>query len=246
MSVTNILMNWENTTFSTYQTSYVDYPWVHQYPADRFWHVILGVPQAQMQATINLAQARNAGWIYISDSATNAYNQVPVYWAAEATAVKQQGVQAPFATAWPQSTDSSGAIVNGRVSFRWRAVNGAVWQIFLDTDQNLATGYQNSQLSIGAEYMIESNSSGGSHLYRYNGSGSDWNWVEVIANAQVTFPDVGTNLVAFDQEGLGATQALSYQIHSLDANYNLLYSSYALPLSLNNTGFVFDVMNHPQ
>jgi len=246
MSITNILMNWENTTFSTYQTNYVDYPWVHQYPADRFWHVILGVPQAQMQATINLAQARNAGWVYISDSATNAYNQVPVYWTAEGTAVKQQGVQAPFATAWPQSTDSTGAIVNGRVSFRWRAVNGAVWQIFLDTDQNLATGYQNSQLSIGAEYMIESNSSGASHLYRYNGSGSDWNWVEIIANAQVTFPDVGTNLVAFDQEGLGATQALNYQIHSLDANYNLLYSGYAIPLSLNNTGLVFDLMNHPQ
>jgi hypothetical protein len=31
-------------------TSYVDYPWIHQYPADRFWHVVLGVPQAQMQA----------------------------------------------------------------------------------------------------------------------------------------------------------------------------------------------------
>jgi Spherulation-specific family 4 len=247
MSITNILMNWENSGgFSVYQTSYVDYPWVHQYPPDRFWHVILGVPQAQMQQAINLAQSRNAGWIYVSDSATSAYSQVPVYWAALATAVKQQGVQAPFAIAWPQSASSSGAVVNGRVSFRWRAVNGALWQIFLDTDQNQATGYQNSQLSIGAEYMIESNSTGNSQLYHYNGTGADWNWVAVSANAQITFPDVGTNLVVFDQEGIGTPQALNYQIHSLDANYNLLYSSYAIPLSLNSAGFVYDLTNHVQ
>ncbi|MGB7730983.1 MAG: spherulation-specific family 4 protein [Candidatus Acidiferrum sp.] len=247
MSITNILMNWENSGgYSAYQSSYIDYPWIHQYPPDRFWHAILGVPQAEMQATINLALTRNAGWVYVSDSASNGYNQVPVYWTAEAATVEQQGVQAPFAIAWPQSTDSSGAVMNARVSFRWRAVNGAVWQIFLDTDQNALTGYQNGSLSIGAEYMIESNSTGNAQLYRYNGAGTDWNWVAVSANAQVTFPDTGTNLVAFDQEGIGAPQALNYQIHSLDANYNLLYSSYAIPLSLNNTGLVLDIANHLQ
>jgi hypothetical protein len=246
MSITNILMNWENTSYSAYQTSYIDYPWVHQYPPDRFWHVILGVPQAQMPAAISLAQSRNAGWVYISDSATNAYNQVPVYWSAEATAVKQQGVQAPYATAWPQSTNSGGGILNARVSFRWRAVNGAVWQIFLDTDQNSLSGYHTSSLSVGAEYMVESNSTGGSQLYQYNGTGTDWNWVAVAANAQITFPDTGTNLVAIDQAGIGSPQALNYQIHSLDASYNLLYTSYALPLSLNNTGLVLDIANHVQ
>ncbi|MGB7496978.1 MAG: spherulation-specific family 4 protein [Candidatus Acidiferrum sp.] len=247
MSITNILMNWENSGgYSAYQSSYVDYPWIHQYPPDRFWHVVLGVPQAELQATINLAQTRNAGWVYVSDSAYNGYNQVPVYWTAESTAVEQQGVQAPYAIAWPQSANSTGAVMNARVSFRWRAVNGVVWQIYLDTDQNALTGYQNSSLSIGAEYMIESNSAGNSQLYKYDGAGTDWNWVAVPANAQVTFPDTGTNLVAFDQEGIGAPQALNYQIQSRDANYNLLYSSYAIPLSLNNTGLILDIANHLQ
>jgi hypothetical protein len=36
-----------------------------------------------------------------------------------------------------------------------------------------------------------------------------------------------------------------HQIHSLDAN-NLLYSSYAMPLSLSNTGVALDIANHVQ
>jgi hypothetical protein len=50
----------------------------------------------------------------------------------------------------------------------------------------------------------------------------------------------------FDQSGIGSPTALNYQIQSLDANYNLLYSSYTYPLSLANTGMVFDIMNHVQ
>jgi hypothetical protein len=259
MSITNILANWENSGgFTAYQTSYVDYPWIHQYPPDRFWHIVLGVTQAQMQTAINLAQSRNAGWVYISDSASNAYNQIPVYWSSEAAAVTGQGVQAPFATAWPNSTGSivstgnsaatSGTtgIVNGRVSFRWRAVNGSVWHIYLDTDRNAKTGYHGAGLAIGAEYMFEGSSLAAAQLYRYTGSGTDWSWKAVSANAQITFPDPGTNLVLFDQRGIGSPAALNYQIQSLDTNYNLLYSSYTYPLSLNNTGMVFDIMNHLQ
>ena len=246
MSITNILMNWENSSLSTYQTSYVDYPWVHQYPPDRFWHVVLGVPQAQMQATINLAQARNAGWVYISDSASNAYNQVPVYWSAEGTAVETQGVQAPFATTWPSSTNSTGTTANARVSFRWRAVKRVVWEIFLDTDQNSQTGYHGGSLGVGADYMFVGSSLADAHLYQYAGAGTDWTWVEVLANAQITFPDTGTNFVSFDELGLGGATALNYQINSLDQNYNLLYTSSVIPVSLNTTGFVYDVPNHPQ
>jgi hypothetical protein len=232
--------------YRTYQTSYVDYPWVHQYPADRFWHVVLGVPQTQLQATINLAQARNAGWVYVSDSPNNAYNQVPVYWSAEGTAVKTQGVQAPFATSWPASNDTTGATVNARVSFRWRAVNGVVWEIFLDTDQNSQTGYHGGNLAVGAEYMFAGSSLADAHLYRYAGSGTDWNWNEVSANAQINFPDAGISFASFDEASLGGSPALNYQIYSLDQNYNLLYTSYAIPVSLNNTGLVLDILNHPQ
>ncbi|HXY48832.1 MAG TPA: spherulation-specific family 4 protein [Terriglobales bacterium] len=247
MSITNILMNWENSGgFSAYQTGYVDYPWVHQYPADRFWHVVLGVPQSQMQSAINLAQSRNAGWVYISDSPDNAYNQVPVYWSAEAAAITQQGVQAPFASAWPNSSTSTGTTMNAQVSFRWRAVNGAVWHIFLDTDRSARTGYRGSGLAVGAEYMLEGSASSGAQLYRYTGSGTNWSWKKVSANAQIVFPDPGINLVLFDQAAMGSPAALNYQIQSLDAAYNLLYSSYTYPLSLTNTGMVLDIMNHAQ
>jgi len=199
-----------------------------------------------MQATINLAQARNAGWVYISDSASNAYNQVPVYWSAEGTAVETQGVQAPFATTWPSSTNSTGTTANARVSFRWRAVNGVVWEIFLDTDQNSQTGYHGGSLGVGADYMFVGSSLADAHLYQYAGAGTDWTWVEVLANAQITFPDTGTNFVSFDELGLGGATALNYQINSLDQNYNLLYTSSVIPVSLNTTGFVYDVPNHPQ
>ncbi|HWZ51146.1 MAG TPA: spherulation-specific family 4 protein [Granulicella sp.] len=241
MSITNILMNWENAGLSTYQTGYVDYPWVHQYPAERFWHVLLGVAPSDLNTALSLAKSRNAGWVYLSDSANNGYNQLPVYWSAESTAIAQQGVQAPYATSWPDSS-----VANGRVSFRWRAINGAVWQIFLDTDQNAQTGYRHANLALGAEYMVQAASTGPTHVYRYTGSGTDWSWTEIAANAQTAFPDPGTNLVMFDRAALSGATSLNYQIESLDASYNLLYPSYVLPLSLTNTGFVYDLLNHPQ
>jgi hypothetical protein len=246
MSITNILANWENSGgLSAYQTSYTDYAWIHQYPPDRFWHMVLGVTQAQLPTALSLAQSRNAGWVYISDSAYNAYNQIPVYWTAEAAALTGQGVQAPFAAVWPNSISTSGRTMNGRVSFRWRAVTGAVWHIFLDTDRNANTGYTGGGLSIGAEYMFEG-SSLTAQLYKYTGSGTNWSWKAVSANTQITFPDPGINLVMFDQTGIRSPNALNYQIQSLDANYNVLYTSYPYPLSLTNTGMVFDIMNHVQ
>jgi hypothetical protein len=246
MSITNILANWENSGgFSAYQTSYTDYAWIHQYPPDRFWHIVLGVTQAQLPTALTLAQSRNAGWVYISDSAYNAYNQIPVYWSTEAGSVTGQGVQSLFATVWPNSISTTGGTMNGRVSFRWRAVNGAVWNIFLDTDRNAKSGYRGSGLSIGAEYMFEGSSTA-AQLYKYTGSGTNWSWKAVSANTQITFPDPGTNLVMFDQTGIGSPAALNYQVQSEDANYNLLYNSSAYPLSLTNTGMVFDIMNHLQ
>jgi hypothetical protein len=45
--------------------------------------------------------------------------------------------------------------------------------IYLDTDENPATGY--SETGVGAEYLIE-----GTTLWRYTGTGGDnWNWTEV-------------------------------------------------------------------
>jgi hypothetical protein len=235
MSITNILVNWESTAgYAAYQTGYVDYPWVHRYPADRFWHMILGVPQAQMASALSLASSRNAGWVYISDSATNAYNQVPVYWTALGTAIKQQGTQSPFAVA---TTD--------RVSIKWRAVGGSVWQVYIDADQQSTTGYTGSGINVGAEYLLETSATGDTHLYRYAGSGGDWAWTEIPANGQGTHPDVGINLVMFDRAALAGATAVRFQIRSLDASYNVLSTSYPVPLSLENGAFVQDVTNHP-
>ena len=233
MSVTNILVNWESTAgYAAYQTGYMDYPWVYKYPADRFWHMILGVPQAQMAGALSLARSRNAGWVYISDSATNAYNQVPTYWTALATAVKQQGTQSPFAVA-----------TSGTVSMKWRAVGGSVWQVYMDADQDSTTGYRGAGLTVGAEYMLESSTT--THLYRYSGSGADWAWTEIPANGQSTHPDAGVNLVTFDRLALGGASSISYQIRTLDASYNVLFTSNAIPFSLDNTSFVLEVGNHP-
>ncbi|HEX4487791.1 MAG TPA: spherulation-specific family 4 protein [Terriglobales bacterium] len=235
MSITNILVNWESTAgYAAYQTGYIDYPWTHRYPADRFWHMILGVTQAQMPAALSLASSRNAGWVYISDSPTNAYNQVPVYWTALGTAIKAQGTQSPYAVA---TTD--------RVSMKWKAVGGAVWQVYIDADQQATTGYTSSSIGVGAEYMLESSAAGGTHLYRYAGSGADWAWTEIPANAITTHPDIGLNLVMFDRAGLAGATAVTYQIRSLDASYNVLSTSYTMPFSLQNGSFVQDINNHP-
>jgi len=234
MSITNILVNWENISYSAYQTSYIDYPWVHGYPADRFWHILLGVPQAQMAQAISLAQSRNAGWVYISDSQLDAYKKVPVYWTAEANAVKQQGIQSPYAVS---ST--------GRISFRWHTVGGSVWQIYMDTDQNAGTGYQGLNLGLGAEFLLENNALGDTHLYGYTGSGTEWSWTEVQANVQSSHPDTNVNLVMIDRTSVDPSSAMNYQIRSLDQNYSALYTTGVLPLSLNNTGLVFDILDHP-
>lgn len=239
----NIIMNWENVSLSTYQNTYVDYPWVHKYPAERFWHVLLGVTQAEFPAALALAKSRNAGWVYISESPDNAYNQAPAYWTAEAAAITQQAIQAPYATVVPDSSDGANGIVKGRVSFRWRSVGGAVWQTFLDTDENSQTGYRDSQLAIGAEYMLETSYLGVAKLYRYTGSGSDWTWTQVqTAEAEATFSDPGLNHASFNVSELNGAGRIRCQIRSLDQAYGRLYTSYSIPLDLNNTGFVQDML----
>jgi hypothetical protein len=54
------------------------------------------------------------------------------------------------------------------------------------------------------------------------------------------------SMVMFDQSEIGSPSAPNYQIQSLDANSKVLYTSYTYPLSLTNTGMVFDLMNHFQ
>jgi len=244
MGITNILMNWEDQSLANYKSNYVDYAWVHKYPPDRFWHIVYGMSADQLQAALELAKRRNAGWVYLTQETGNPYASPPHYWVAESRAVKGQAVQAPFASAWPNSFDAQGGRALGRTSIRWSGAGAASWQIFLDTDQNSKTGYTRG-IAVGAEYMFETDG-GTAHLLRYAGTGSDWNWTEVAANADLEPLDPSVQTASFDTKGLGGTQALNFQIRALDAAGHPIYDSYVLPLSLSNTGLVFDITNHKQ
>ncbi|MGA9040095.1 MAG: spherulation-specific family 4 protein [Terriglobales bacterium] len=243
MGITNILMNWEGKDFPNYRDNYVDYAWVHKYPPDRFWHIVYGMGANQLQKALDLAKQRNAGWVYLTEEAGNPYAQPPKYWTAEAEAVEQQAVQAVFASAWPDSYDGQGERSPGRTSIRWSGASTVNWQIFLDTDQNAKTGYTGGGIAVGSEYLFDTEG-GTAHLWRYVGTGADWNWTEVSANAALDVLDPNVQAAGFDTVGLGVTKAFKFQIRALDASGHPVYDSYVFPLSLNNTGLVFDVVNH--
>ena len=82
MGITNILMNWEGQGLWNYQANYVDFPWVHKYPPDRFWHIVYGMKADQLNAVLALARQRNAGWVYLTNEAgDNPYDSAPAFWA---------------------------------------------------------------------------------------------------------------------------------------------------------------------
>jgi hypothetical protein len=245
MGITNILVNAEANGLASYQNNFTDYAWTHQYPPERFWHIVYAVSTSDMQTVIALALRRGAAWVYDTDATLpNPYDTVPSYWASEANRVMQQGVQAPFVTFWPDSSDGSGGIKAGRVAFRWHAVNGSDWRIFLDTDQNASTGYHGGGILVGADYLFEAKADGSATLSVYTGNGTNWSWSPVSANAAISFPDAGINLGQIDKKAIAPSQALNQQIRSLDSRGNTLFTSYVIPFSLNNTAFIFNVLDH--
>ena len=245
MGITNILMNWEDPGLANYRDNYVDFAWVHKYPPDRFWHIVYGMNAGELSAALQLAKQRNAGWVYLTNEAgDNPYNSAPSYWNAEALAAEQQAVQAPFATAWPDSLDANGLPQRGRISVRWSSKVGSQWQIFFDTDQNVKTGYHGGGIAVGAEYLLQGSTSG-ARLWRYTGSGSDWSWTEIEANAELDDLDGTVRAASFDTAALGGARVLNYEIRALDSSGKPIGDSYVLPLSIANTGMLFDVLNHP-
>jgi hypothetical protein len=116
--------------------------------------------------------------------------------------------------------------------------------IFLDTDQNASTGYHGGGILVGADYLFEAKADGSATLSVYTGNGTNWSWSPVSANAAISFPDASINLGQFDKKAIAPSQALNHQIRSLDSKGNTLFTSYVIPLSLNNTAFIFDVLDH--
>jgi hypothetical protein len=250
MSIANILVTAESSSLQDYIQNYQSEAWFHRYPPDRFWHIVYAVPStAALDDVIALSLKRGAGWVYVTDrGASNPYDQPPSYWSLEGAQVTDQGVQAPYASFRPGSSDNNGNPIPSQVSFRWRAVNGTKWQIFLDTDRNERTGYSGSSsgLEIGADYLIEAAADGSAHLLRYTGSGSDWEWHEVSGHARISSLDAGVKLIELDANALGQTHALNYQTRSLDAHGTALFTSMPVPLSLDSTAYVFDIEGHNQ
>jgi len=72
------------------------------------------------------------------------------------------------------------------------SLNG-VWNVYLDTDGNRLTGFRGGSdtFPVGADYLIQ-----GINVYKYTGTGLDWNWTSVgtvayswsLATAEYSFP----------------------------------------------------------
>jgi hypothetical protein len=72
-------------------SNYVADAWVMNHPAPQFCHLPYAVASAAgMTNYVNLAVARNAGWIYVtSDSGANPWDTLPVYWTNEVNYIQE-------------------------------------------------------------------------------------------------------------------------------------------------------------
>lgn len=93
MAVADVAMAYENPYGSVsdgYAPGQYSPPsWMNQYAADRFWHVILEVPDlTAMRSVLDLARTRNAGHVYVTNYADPpAYARLPVYFSEEISAL---------------------------------------------------------------------------------------------------------------------------------------------------------------
>jgi hypothetical protein len=82
MSLGDVVMVYEGT-----YAKYVDLrrpTWTHQYAASRFAHVVFATPASELVRALQLAQTRNAGYVYVTDgTGSNPYGSLPSYWSRE-------------------------------------------------------------------------------------------------------------------------------------------------------------------
>ena len=76
----------------TFEDSYANYvgwvrsTWEANYPADRFWHLVINTSQANLANAIALSKSRKVGWVYVTpDVLTNPWDSLPdsSYWGQE-------------------------------------------------------------------------------------------------------------------------------------------------------------------
>jgi hypothetical protein len=83
MALGDIFMSSE-TSASSYRTRTAN-PWEKNYPANRFWHCVHDVTEAEMPEMVALSKQRNAGWFYACGPV---YSALPTYFTALAAKVK--------------------------------------------------------------------------------------------------------------------------------------------------------------
>ena len=233
MSIANILVTAESSSLQDYRTNYQDQAWFHKYPPSRFWHIVYAASgKDQLSDILNLSLQRGAGWLYVTDlGSANPYAGPPGYWTQETALVANQGIQSPYAIARPASTDEAGNSVPSKVSFRWKAANGARWQIFLSTDtKSPKIVPAASGLAIAADKRIDVAADGSVRVFTYCGDGKTWDWQAFNDDAEAFTLEPQVHLVDLDSSGLG--QALRYQIRSLDEKNQVLSTSMPIPLGI--------------
>jgi hypothetical protein len=90
ITTADIIVNFEDN-YAAY-VGWAPSGWEFNYPANRFWHLIIGTNATDMPNAIALSKNRNAGWIYVtSDNLSNPWDTLPAdpYWTNELTLISQ-------------------------------------------------------------------------------------------------------------------------------------------------------------
>jgi hypothetical protein len=90
VNASDILVTFEDN-FAAY-TTWSPSGWEYNYPAERFWHLVLGASEADMTQAIAWSKQRHAGWVYVTnDDLPNPWDTLPSdpYWSNELNAINQ-------------------------------------------------------------------------------------------------------------------------------------------------------------
>ena len=74
----------------TFEGSYADYrkqtqaKWAEDLPPERFWHLVYGTPEHDLEDALALTRDRRAGYAYITDDTLpNPWDRLPPYWRSQ-------------------------------------------------------------------------------------------------------------------------------------------------------------------
>jgi len=85
----DIIVNFESSAAS--YANWKPAGWEHNFPPQKFWHIIHTASSGSMSSLVAEAKSRNAGNVYVTDKGLpNPYNALPSYWTSEVALVKQE------------------------------------------------------------------------------------------------------------------------------------------------------------